>query len=86
MWKFTNKYVPNNTHGKISKFSRNIPPTLNRDLLVEETPRNVVVIVTIELGILITDKSFSSETMFLFLYALMSYFLLCVTLYLLTSC
>ena len=23
MWKFTNKYVPNNTHGKISKFSRN---------------------------------------------------------------
>ena len=24
MWKFTNKYAPNNTHGKISKFSRNI--------------------------------------------------------------
>ena len=23
MWKFTNKYVPNNTYGKISKFSRN---------------------------------------------------------------
>ena len=23
MWKFTNKYVPNNTHGKIGKFSRN---------------------------------------------------------------
>ena len=23
MWKFTNKYVSNNTHGKISKFSRN---------------------------------------------------------------
>ena len=23
MWKFTNKYVPNNTHGKISQFSRN---------------------------------------------------------------
>ena len=23
MWKFTNKYVPNNTHWKISKFSRN---------------------------------------------------------------
>ena len=23
MWKFTNKYVPNNTHVKISKFSRN---------------------------------------------------------------
>ena len=23
MWKFTNKYVPNNTHGKINKFSRN---------------------------------------------------------------
>ena len=28
MWKFTNKYVPNNTHGKISKFSRNMPFTL----------------------------------------------------------
>ena len=26
MWKFTNKYVPNNTHGKISKFSRNTSP------------------------------------------------------------
>ena len=24
MWKFTNKHVPNNTHEKISKFSRNI--------------------------------------------------------------
>ena len=23
MWKFTNEYVPNNTYGKISKFSRN---------------------------------------------------------------
>ena len=23
MWKFTNEYVPNNTHGKINEFSRN---------------------------------------------------------------
>ena len=32
MWKFTNKYVPNNTHGKISKFSRNNMHYLDNDV------------------------------------------------------
>ena len=30
MWKFTNEYVPNNTHGKINEFSRNNISPLTR--------------------------------------------------------
>ena len=52
--KFTNKYVPHK-HMEHSSHLKSRPP--GREKLLE----NVQVIMTIELGILITDKSFSSS-------------------------
>ena len=61
MWKFTNKYVPNNNLTEKSvnfpvTFPHLIPRPPGREKLLE----NVEFIMTIELGIFITDKSFFS--------------------------
>ena len=40
MWKFTNEYVPNNTHGKINEFSRNNGHTL--DLVITRSDDSLI--------------------------------------------
>ena len=48
MWKFTNKYVPNNTHGKISKFSRNSIALLQNGQLPVYIPEEILQAIFVE--------------------------------------